>query len=137
LRNWLVPAIFVGLAAVLTVPWSFWVIAAAYDRDESEKSALLAERVRIQLFSTWWWISPQNLLNLMRGELLGDNAVQAVTFLYVRNDDPSKADAYGYVRRPRRLRATSLSGGASTWTFPARSCGSISGWRTGRCCGTS
>jgi len=99
LRNWLVPAIFVGLAAVLTVPWSFWVIAAAYDRDESEKSALLAERVRIQLFSTWWWISPQNLLNLMRGELLGDNAVQAVTFLYVRNDDPSKADAYGYVRR--------------------------------------
>ncbi|HEX2973174.1 MAG TPA: HAMP domain-containing sensor histidine kinase [Tepidisphaeraceae bacterium] len=89
----------IALAALLTVPWSFWVIAATYDRDENVKSAALAERVRFQLSSTWWWNSPQQVLNLMRGELLGDSSVQAVTFLYVRPNEPSKTDAFGYVRR--------------------------------------
>lgn len=92
-------ACVIGVAVLLTVPWSFWVIAATYDRDEREKSTALAERVRFQLSSTWWWHSPQQVLNLMRGELLGDNTVQAVTFLYMRPGEPSKTDAFGYVRR--------------------------------------
>lgn len=99
LRRWLIPIVLVGLAALLTVPWSFWVIAAAYERSAAEKSDSLAERIRIQLSSTPWWQSPQPVLNLMRGELLGDRTVQAVTFLYVRSEDASKADAYGYVTR--------------------------------------
>ena len=99
MRRWVAPVVLVALAALLTVPWSFWVMTASYEVNESEKSEALAERLRIQLSSTWWWESPQQVLNLMRGELMGDGTVQAVAFLYVHPNEPSKADAYGFVTR--------------------------------------
>src|SRR5688500_6203509 len=49
LRTWAVPALFVVLAALLTVPWTFWVIFAAYERDVNEKTQMLSQRVRFHL----------------------------------------------------------------------------------------
>ncbi len=103
LKRWLAPLFLFALAAVLTVPWSIWVITASYEVNESEKSKALADRLRIQLSSTWWWESPQQVLNLMRGELMGDGTVQAVAFLYVRQNEPAKADAYGFVTRSEQV----------------------------------
>ena len=42
LRSWLAPLALVGLAMVLTVPWSYLVILAAYERDISENARSLA-----------------------------------------------------------------------------------------------
>jgi signal transduction histidine kinase len=44
----LVPAILVALAALLTVPWSYFVLKAAYDRDVTENARALAHRVELQ-----------------------------------------------------------------------------------------
>ena len=92
--------IFVGLAALLTVPWTFWVLVAAYERDVNDKIDRLAERVKNQVVSAgdwtnprYWTGGPQQLMDPLRGELMADDTVQAVVFLdYSRN-------AGGYVRR--------------------------------------
>lgn len=102
IRSWTVPAVLVGLAALLTVPWTFWVIAAAYERDVNEKAALIVKRVQIQL-STSWWNSPQRVLDQLTGELLGDNTVQVVSFLYVRPGEADKTVAYGHVYRNKSV----------------------------------
>lgn len=100
-RNWLVPTVLVAVAALLTVPWSAWVIMAAYERDVNEKARMLAKRVEIQLSTPWYlsspqrviFRSPQHLLEPLSTELLGDQTVQAVCFLdYSRNTG-------GYVRK--------------------------------------
>src|SRR5688572_6205863 len=99
-RGWLAPLVFVGIAALLTVPWAYWVLRAAHQRDIDEKADRLAERVRIQLASGSWdfplartWSHPQQLLKPLEAELLGDDTVQAVVFL----DDSRNMG--GYVRR--------------------------------------
>ena len=45
-RRWLIPLGLVAVAAALTVPWSFWVIEAAFDRDvmSNAKSLGLSRR---------------------------------------------------------------------------------------------
>lgn len=78
---------FVLLAALLTVPWSFWVIGSAYDRALREKTESLAARVRIQVSNSGWWYStPDQVLEPLRTELFGDDAVQAVAFLDFRRN---------------------------------------------------
>src|SRR5688572_29797698 len=95
LRRFGVPALLVAVAALLAVPWTNWVVQAAYERDVNEKSAMLVNRVKIQLQNSWSmnlgpsWIfnSPQQVLDLLRGELMGDSTVQAVVFWdYKRNN---------------------------------------------------
>ena len=101
IKQWAVPTLLVGLAAALTLPWTFWVIDAAYARDVNEKSARLAERVKIQLANRstipFWRFgqSEQEVLEPIRAELLGDPTVQAVVFL---NFGASPARG-GFVRR--------------------------------------
>src|SRR5688500_2338964 len=111
LRTWAVPALFVLLAALLTVPWTFWVIFAAYERDVNEKTQMLSQRVRLHLDTyeayerdlnrqqlqivdlaqrLGFRVAPQTsgqqiqsnrILDPLKTELLGDNTVQAVVFL--------------------------------------------------------
>lgn len=95
IRAWLVPAIFVGLAALLTWPWTLWVMQAAYERDVNEKVDRLAQRVKLHLSMPSSWTSAQNVLDPLKTELFGDNTVQAVWFydftrqlrVYVRRDE--------------------------------------------------
>jgi signal transduction histidine kinase len=94
----MVAAVFILLAALLTVPWTFWVIYAAYERDVTEKVTMLAHRVELQLNAQqpWWPLrsnQPNTLLEPLKAELLSDDTVQAVVFL-----DYSKGLG-GYVQR--------------------------------------
>lgn len=110
LRTWAVPALFVLLAALLTVPWTFWVVFAAYERDVNEKTQMLSQRVRVHLDTYEAYerdlnrqqlqftelaqrlgfrvAQPQGpsfqsdrILDPLKAELLGDKTVQAVVFL--------------------------------------------------------
>jgi hypothetical protein len=99
-RTWIVPIILVGLAALLTFPWTFLVLQAAYQRDVEEKVDRLAQRVKIHLESPSNWITPpsfdplrfesrsplatKTVLDPLRAELLGDNSVRAVCFIDFR-----------------------------------------------------
>ena len=53
LRPWLVPAALVVVAVVLTVPWSYLVLKAAYDRDVTDNARALARRVEQQYTATY------------------------------------------------------------------------------------
>ena len=53
LRPWVVPALLVILASALTVPWSYFVILAAYNRDIEENARSLARRVELQRSFTY------------------------------------------------------------------------------------
>jgi signal transduction histidine kinase len=53
LRAWFVPIGLVLLAGVLTVPWSYLVLRAAYDRDVTDNARQLAHRVEIQREMTY------------------------------------------------------------------------------------
>lgn len=93
LRRWLVPAILVLVAAMLTIPWTFGVVLAAYERNINRDALNLANRVQIQLTaasSSWWFTNPQQILEPiktqqmlepLKTELLGDKTVQAVCVL--------------------------------------------------------
>jgi signal transduction histidine kinase len=81
LRGWLVPAIFICVAALLTWPWTLWVVEAAYERDVNEKSDRIAQRVRIHLSNPVPWTRQEQVLDPLKAELLGDQTVQAVAFL--------------------------------------------------------
>src|SRR3954469_16909763 len=81
LRGWAVPAIFVCLAALLTWPWTLWVVEAAYERDVNEKSDRIAQRVKIHLSNPTPWTRQEQVLDPLKAELLGDQTVQAVAFL--------------------------------------------------------
>lgn len=95
-RKWWAAAGMILLAAALTVPWTFWIMLAAYERDVNDKASMLADRVKIHLSSNWWWKSEQ-MLDPLRAEIMGDSTVMTVCFLdyargrggYVRRDDSS------------------------------------------------
>jgi signal transduction histidine kinase len=53
LRAWFVPIGLVLLAGLLTVPWSYLVLRAAYDRDVTDNARQLAHRVEIQREMTY------------------------------------------------------------------------------------
>jgi signal transduction histidine kinase len=89
-RRWLGSAMVVILAALLTVPWTFWVVFTAYQRNVMQKTERLAERVRLHLANyrpePWVPETGAAVLDPLKTELLGDNTVQAVCFLdFVRN----------------------------------------------------
>jgi signal transduction histidine kinase len=48
IRPWLVPVALVALAMLLTVPWSYFVLNAAYNRDVTDNARSLARRVELQ-----------------------------------------------------------------------------------------
>jgi hypothetical protein len=75
-----VPAVFVCAAALLTWPWTLWVMEAAYDRDVNQKLDRTAQRVKIHLSNPASWRSRQQLLEPIANELLADDTVQAVCF---------------------------------------------------------
>jgi signal transduction histidine kinase len=80
-REWIVPVVFICLAALLTWPWTLWVMEAAYERDVNEKVNRVAQRVKIHLTNPQQWTSEQQILDPLKTELLGDQTVQAVAFL--------------------------------------------------------
>jgi signal transduction histidine kinase len=53
LRPWVVPALLVFLASALTIPWSYFVLRAAYNRDIEENARALARRVEFQRTMTY------------------------------------------------------------------------------------
>src|SRR4051812_5523438 len=74
------PAIFICLAALLTWPWTLWVVEAAYERDINQKVDRTAQRVKIHLSNPASWQSAQQLLEPIKSEVLSDDTVQAVCF---------------------------------------------------------
>src|SRR6266699_5642062 len=78
LRGWAVPAIFICLAALLTWPWTLWVVEAAYERDVNEKIERIAQRVKVHLNGVTPFTPQEQILEPISAELLGDRTVQAV-----------------------------------------------------------
>jgi signal transduction histidine kinase len=84
LRPWFVPVSLVGLAVLLTVPWTLLVFRAAYQRDVLENAQALARRVEINLTITP--LNPRSeaeAVRAVRTELLSDPSVQTVAFYNV------------------------------------------------------
>jgi len=83
IRRLLVPLGLIGLAILLTVPWTFWVILAAYDRDILQNAVMLARRVESNMQSGLVK-SPVGILfvkNALQAELRGDRAVEIVLYV--------------------------------------------------------
>ncbi|MGH7214393.1 MAG: sensor histidine kinase [Tepidisphaeraceae bacterium] len=80
LRSLLVPLVLIALAILMTVPWTYWVILAAYDRDIDQNAKMLARRVEIQVTLTPKPRSLQSVKEALQAELLGDQTVKAVVF---------------------------------------------------------
>lgn len=85
LRGWIVPAALVVTATLLTVPWSIWVIKAAYDRDVLENAKALARRVELRmLLSPAYSNAPQQASEALATELTLDPTVQTGVFFDLR-----------------------------------------------------
>jgi signal transduction histidine kinase len=121
LRPWLVPVALVGLAVLLTVPWTLLVLRAAYKRDVRENAQSLARRVEYHRIMTLramrnvngvidpWSSAPDDLLDnqmadSLRAELRGDPSVQRVIFYTVGYNEttnppvPDRVRVIGIVR---------------------------------------
>lgn len=75
-RQWWAAAGMILLAAALTVPWTFWIMLAAYERDVNEQARLLADRIQTHLRLAENMRNPQILIPLYE-ELLKDSTVTA------------------------------------------------------------
>jgi signal transduction histidine kinase len=85
LRGWLVPAALVATATLLTVPWSYWVIKAAYDRDVIENARALARRVELRVLTQQnYSTAPQQASEALAQELIVDPTVQTAAFFDLR-----------------------------------------------------
>ncbi len=83
LRPWLISGVVVLLAILLTVPWTYFVIQAAYDRDILQNATMLARRVEWQVAHTpsiTLLQQPDEAFQALRAELIGDTSVQNVVF---------------------------------------------------------
>jgi len=94
IRSWLVPVGLVLLAGLLTVPWSYFVLRAAYNRDVSENARALARRVEFQRQMTYAdaggpldlffpqreKVRKQQMASALITELGSDPTVQALIF---------------------------------------------------------
>ncbi len=106
LRSWLAPLGLVGLALVLTVPWSYLVILAAYDRDISENARSVAKRLEQPLimkiaraegmgFNTWN-LNPRlvtedpDLARSIVVEMNADPSIQTAAFYFVSYEIDAK-----------------------------------------------
>jgi signal transduction histidine kinase len=104
LRPWLVPTLLVCLATALTVPWSYFVLQAAYDRDVNENAKALARRVELQRSITYAdaagsmsiFYPPgreQQMKDALATEITSDPSVQTLVFyniLYWKGADDAR-----------------------------------------------
>jgi signal transduction histidine kinase len=97
-RTWSIPVVLILLAALLTIPWTFWVILAAYELDLKERAESLALRVRIQTSGAWFWQSHQQVLKTLEPDLLADPTVQAIVIV-----DESNGGRVGAMHRSNRV----------------------------------
>src|SRR6185503_6289978 len=80
----LVPVALVGLAVVLTVPWTFLVFRAIYQRDVLDNAQALARRVETHLtMAPPTARSQSEIERAVRTELISDPAVQTLAFYEV------------------------------------------------------
>ncbi|MDB5319995.1 MAG: multi-sensor signal transduction histidine kinase [Phycisphaerales bacterium] len=80
IRAWFVPIGLVLLAGLLTVPWSYLVLRAAYDRDVTENARSLAHRVEFQREMTYADAgSALDVVFPMRGEARKRHMATALT----------------------------------------------------------
>src|SRR5437763_11642998 len=97
LRGWLVPAALVATATLLTVPWSYWVIKAAYYRDVLDNAKAMARRVELRMMSSPVYSSaPLQARDALADELQVDQAVQTALFFNLVN--PEKPIIDGWTR---------------------------------------
>jgi signal transduction histidine kinase len=105
LRSWLVPAALVLLAALFTVPWSYIVLQAAYDRDVTENARALARRVELQrdftsddsssdpLFLLRRNVREQQMKDALKTEIRSDPSVQTLVSYNIIYDQQSAKGA--------------------------------------------
>ena len=106
-RGWMIPAVLVATATLLTVPWSYWVIKAAYDRDVLDNANNLARRVEMRmLVSEAASNAPQQTADVLATELALDSTVQTAAFFDVRN--PNRP--MGWTRLPGTLEPSFSAG---------------------------
>lgn len=88
------PAVLVGLAIVLTVPWSYLVLKAAYDRDVTENARALAHRVENQrllsmsspgtpFFPLVQSAQDKAMADILQTEIKSDPSVQTLIFFSI------------------------------------------------------
>lgn len=86
-RNWLIPAAFAITATLLTVPWSIWVIRAAYDRDIIDNARNIAKRVELRVA-----MDPKNTIaqasDALAAEISTDPAVLTAVYFNFTSDNP-------------------------------------------------
>src|SRR5881394_2750173 len=96
LRGWIIPAALVATATLLTVPWTYWVIKAVYDRDVLDGARTLARRVELRVLLTPNYSSaPQQASEALATELTLDQTVQTAAFFDLRSKQP-----VGWTRLP-------------------------------------
>lgn len=95
LRRWLIPAALAVTATLLTVPWSYWVIKAAYDRDIIDNARSVASRVEHRVE-----IQPRSAgvlaADALRTELAADPTVLVAFYYDLRSLTPGAP--IGWVR---------------------------------------
>jgi signal transduction histidine kinase len=106
----------VGVAAALTVPWTYWVIQAAFDRDVMENAKSLARRVELRLL-----LNPnsEEAREALHTELASDATVQLALFVDLSHY-PASINTVGWTRyqdsvtlpkwTPDEYRARALAG---------------------------
>ncbi|HEY7116291.1 MAG TPA: HAMP domain-containing sensor histidine kinase [Tepidisphaeraceae bacterium] len=107
IRGWLVPIALVALAALLTIPWSYFVLKAAYDRDVSENARAVARRVELQRSITYSdangpfdLVFPlrekareEQMKDALRAEIGSDPSVQTLVFYNILYQRPPVSDS--------------------------------------------
>lgn len=105
----MVPVALVALAALLTVPWSYFVLNAAYNRDVLENARALARRVESQHAATYGSGAPpmdflfpyrdamrkQQMSDALKTEISSDPSVQTLVFYsisYVKPEGGGEGD---------------------------------------------
>ena len=89
-RRWLIPVVLIGAATLLAVPWSWWVIKQAYERDIIDNAQTLARRLELQLLASNVYASEnpyralQQALDVLKTELDADPTVQTTMFFDLR-----------------------------------------------------
>jgi signal transduction histidine kinase len=122
IRSWLIPAALVLGAALLTVPWSYFVLKAAYDRDVTDNARALARRVEQQRTITYAdaggpidfmvplreKVREQQMADALKTEIRSDPSVQTLVFYNIIYEQrpgplppaPALAEVLAVIKRP-------------------------------------
>ena len=94
LRGWILPLAFIFIATLLAVPWSWWVVKQAYDRDILVNAQTLTRRLELRLNASGAYDNVnansnplpalQQALNVLKIELDADSTVQTTMFFDLR-----------------------------------------------------